>query len=409
MGLLMLEQLLRRGVDVDVYLTVAGSEPPTIAGGPGRLRLIEHRSRWRWGRWYSRSKAGALFTGLAVRSWGHLRLNVALLREHRRQPYDAVYQLSTTELFLLGRLRRSAPPIVVHPCTHAAGELRWHRAEEAYALQVEPRLIHYLIRSWLTYRSRLQTNELAKADRVIGMSERFNELLHDDNGVPFERMGIVRSAIDLGRFTPLTSPQRPEKRTILFISRISARKGVDDVIRLSHRLDDLADSVRLLVIGGPTQWSDYTGHLKRLNPRVAEYVGRVPSGELPASMGVASLLLVPSPYEPGSIATAEALACGLPVVLSTEIGNGEAVTGEHVAFHRPGDVDGLESAVREMLGRLESDEAGLRASARANAEAVFAPPVVVEALIAQIAGCADGEVVGPARSVSPAEFSIEAV
>src|SRR5271165_3207697 len=157
MGLLMLEELLRRGVDVDVYLPLVGADPPTIVGGPGRLRLIEHRSRWQWGRWYSRNKASALFTGLAARSVGHLRLNLALLHEHRRRPYDAAYQLSTTELFLLGRSRRIAPPIVVHPCTHAAGELRWHRAEESYALQSEPRPVHYLIRAWLMYRSRLQT------------------------------------------------------------------------------------------------------------------------------------------------------------------------------------------------------------------------------------------------------------
>jgi glycosyltransferase involved in cell wall biosynthesis len=250
---------------------------------------------------------------------------------------------------------------------------------------------------------------LAKAERVIGMSARFNELLHDDNGVPFERMGVVRSAIDVDRFSPEIPSTRPEKRVILFISRISVRKGVDDVIQLSHRLDDLADSVRLLVIGGPTQWSDYTAHLRKLNARVAEYLGRVPSADLPGLMRAATLLLVPSPYEPGSIATGEALACGLPVVLSTEIGNGEAVSGEHVAFHRPGDVDGLESAVRQMLRRLEADEAALRASARANAEAVFAPTVVVETLVAQISGSVNAEAVAPADGVSPAQLSTEAV
>jgi glycosyltransferase involved in cell wall biosynthesis len=409
MGLLMLEELLRRGVDVDVYLPLVGTEPPTIEGDRGQLRLIAHRSRWQWGRWYSRSKAGALFTGLAARSVGHLRLNLLLLREHRRCPYDAVYQLSTAELFLLGRLRRLAPPIVVHPCTHAAGELRWHRAEEAYALQSEPLLIHFLIRAWLKYRSRVQTKEFSKADRVIGMSERFNELLHHDNGVPYERMGVVRSAIDLDRFSPGVPSPDPGTRTILFISRISARKGVDDVVQLSHRLDDLADSVRLLVIGGPTQWSDYTVHLTQLNPRIAEYVGRVPSAELPGLMRSAAILLVPSPYEPGSIATGEALACGLPVVLSTAIGNGEAVTGHHVAFHRPGDVDDLEQAVREMLGRLDADEAGLRASARANAEAVFAPPNVVETLVAQISGPVKGQVTAPSSSAIAAEMSAEAV
>jgi glycosyltransferase involved in cell wall biosynthesis len=230
----------------------------------------------------------------------------------------------------------------------------------------------------LKVRSRTQPRELAKAGLVLGLSQRFNELLQEDYGVPPERLGVVRTAVDLDRFSPGGPPRATDgKRTLLFISRISTRKGVEEIIRLSHRLDDLADSVRLLVIGGPTQWSDYRKQLQRLNPRVAEYLGHLSSRELPALMRSSAMLLVPSQYEPGSIATAEALACGLPVVLSTEVGNAEVVAGPHAGSHRPGDVGGLELAVREMLARLDVGENDLRAGARANAEAAFAPSVVV--------------------------------
>jgi glycosyltransferase involved in cell wall biosynthesis len=384
MGLLLLRELLRQGVEVDLYTPRYAFEPSPIEPTSG-LRIFERRSGWRWGRWYSRTKIGAMFTGTASRSISHLILNVKLLREHRRRPYDAVYQLSTSELFLIGRARRWAPPIVVHPCTHAAGELRWHRAEASYALQVERRSAHMLAREWLGLRSRLQPRELARADRVLGLSERFNELLRQDYGVSRDKLGVVRTPVDLKRFASVGPVEPAGKRTLLFISRISTRKGVEEVIQLSHRLDDLADSVRLVVIGGPTQWSDYTGHLRRLNPRVAEYVGHLPSEQLPALMRSAAMLLVPSQYEPGSIATAEALACGLPVVLSTEVGNAEAVQGAHVATHPPGDTDALERAVRDMLARLDQDEAALRAGARANAEAVFAPDVVVGELVELLA------------------------
>ncbi|HEY2652961.1 MAG TPA: glycosyltransferase family 4 protein [Solirubrobacteraceae bacterium] len=381
MGRLMLFELLRQGVEVDLYMPLVGAGLPALERLPN-LRIIESRSRWQWGRWYSRTKALALFSGLTARTLTYCVLNVRLVREHRRAPYDAVYQLSQTELFLLGRFRRLTPPIAVHPCTHHAGELRWHRIEERYALYSERRAVHMLMRALLRLRARAQPKELARADLVLGLSERFNELLHQDYGVPTEKLGVVRTAVDLERFTP--DGQRPPadaKRTLLFVSRISSRKGVEEIIQLSHRLDDLADSVRLLVIGGATLWSDYTKHLRRLNPRVAEYRGHIPSSDLASLMRSASMLLVPSPYEPGSIATAEALACGSPVVLSTEVGNSEVVSGPHAAFHRPGDVGGLELAVREMLVRLDGDEAGLRAGARANAEAAFAPPVVVGELV----------------------------
>jgi glycosyltransferase involved in cell wall biosynthesis len=381
MGLLLLKELIRQGAQVDVYTpSYAWQEPPVepMAG----LRIIERRSRWRWGRWYSRTRARALLSGAGTRSLSHLILNVRLLMEHRRRPYDAVYQLSTSELFLLGRLRKLAPPIVVHPCTHAAGELRWHRSEAAYALESEGRLAHLAMRSWQGIRARLQPKELARADLVVGLSERFNELVHEDYGVPREKLRVIRTPVDLDRFHPNGGSPATEPRTVLFVSRISARKGVEDVVELSHRLSDLAGSVRLLIVGGPTQWSDYRGHLRELDPTVAEYVGHVPSEALPAMLQSASMLLIPSRYEPGSIVAAEALGCAVPVVLSTEVGNGEALRGPHVGFHAPGDVDDLERAVREMLGRIGSvEEMGIRASARANAEQAFAPAHVASELI----------------------------
>ena len=63
------------------------------------------------------------------------------------------------------------------------------------------------------------------------------------------------------------------------------------------------------------------------------------------------------------------------------VGNAEPVSGPHAAFHRPGDIAGLELAVREMLSRLDADEASIRAAARANAEAAFAPSAVIGELL----------------------------
>ena len=393
MGTLMLRELLRQGVQVDLYL-VETDKPAPIERQPG-LRVIPLRSGWEWGRWYSRTKPRALFSGLAVRSLGSVLLSLRLLIEHRRNPYDAVYQLSQTELFLLGRAGRFAPPIVVHPCTHAAGELRWHRAEQAYALRSERRSIHMIMRALMMLRSRLQPKELARADLVLGLSERFNELVHEDYGVPREKLRVLRTPVDLARFSPDGDGAKAEPATLLFISRISTRKGVAEVVELSHRLDDLAGSARLLVIGGCTQWSDYRAHLSDLNPSVAEYVGGLPTEDLPALLRSGGLLLVPSLYEPGSIVTAEALACGLPVVLSDEIGNGEVVAGPHVRVHAAGDVEGLEAAVRSMLAAIEHDEPALRAAARHNAEADFAVSTVISQLIEMISAVAPGAAMPP--------------
>jgi glycosyltransferase involved in cell wall biosynthesis len=394
MGTVMLEEMLRQGVEIDLYLPLVGAERSPIVPS-ARLRVIAQRSRWQWGRWYSRTKPGALFTGLAARSITSVLLSIRLLIEHRRNPYDAVFQLSQTELFLLGRARRFAPPIVVHPCSHAAGELRWHRAEEGYALESERRSVHLLVRAWLKIRRGLQPQELANADLVIGPSRRFVELVQQDYAVPREKLRVLRHPVDLARFTPSSGDGRGRPWTALFISRISSRKGVAEIIELSRRLADLEGSVRLLVIGGPTLWSDYRAHLADLDPRVAEYLAGVPNEQLPDLMRDASMLLVPSRYEPGSIVTGEALACGLPVVLSDEVGPSEIIDGPHVRIHRAGDVESLEAAVRSLLSAIENDEPALRAAARADAEAHFAPDAVVGQLIEMISSLASGVAASP--------------
>ena len=128
MGMLMLRELLRRGVEVDLYLATDKTEPVHMEAMPG-LNIIVRRSGWQWKRWYSRTAPLAFFSSMLARGLNSTLLGLRLLRQHRRKPYDAVFQLSQTELFLLGRAGRFGPPIVVHPCSHAAGELRWHRAE----------------------------------------------------------------------------------------------------------------------------------------------------------------------------------------------------------------------------------------------------------------------------------------
>lgn len=403
MGRLMLAELLRHGVEVDLYVVDVGGDPVprALAGAPG-LRVVELRSGWRWGRWYSRRKAAALFSGLAVRTLGGILLSVRLLIEHRRRPYDAVYQLSQTELFLLGRLRRLAPPIIVHPCTHAAGELRWHRAEQAYALASERRSYHLLMRAMLALRTRVQPKELARADVVIGLSERFNGHLHEDYGVPLEKLCVLRTPVDLEQFSPDGPASSTGKRTLLYVSRISTRKGLAEIVELSHRLADLAHSVRLLVIGGVTQWSNYSAHLAELNPAVAEYVGPVGAEALPELLRSAAMLLVPSRYEPGSIVTAEALACGLPVVLSGDVGNAEVVAGPHARIHVAQDVDGLEDAVRSLLTALGGDEPALRAAARANAEVEFSADAITLGLIEIVGALAPGATPPPLSLDAPA-------
>jgi glycosyltransferase involved in cell wall biosynthesis len=157
------------------------------------------------------------------------------------------------------------------------------------------------------------------------------------------------------------------------------------VVGLSQRLADLAGRVRIRVVGGPTLWSDYRCLLEDLDPRVAVYTGGVPPEGLPEVYRSAHGLIQPSHYEPFGLTVAEALATGLPVVVSDEVGAGEGVDPRCCRIFPAGDLSAFEAAVRKLVDDLAAGGGnGLSAVARDEAERLFSPDRIVGMLTRQL-------------------------
>jgi glycosyltransferase involved in cell wall biosynthesis len=74
----------------------------------------------------------------------------------------------------------------------------------------------------------------------------------------------------------------------------------------------------------------------------------------------------------------EALASGVPVVATDEVGSIEGVDRTVAAEVQTGDVEAMASAIAAMLERLKENPTELRALARSEAERRFATDVVCE-------------------------------
>jgi glycosyltransferase involved in cell wall biosynthesis len=372
-------------VEVDCFLTTSLADAPTSLRDDDGIRLFCRPARWRWDRWYSRTPMTTFVTRHGARGLAQRSLMGLIAEEHQRRPYDLLYQFSQIELFGVRRRRAALPPIVLHPEVHAAGELRWHRRESALAARGEARYRRLAARTVLTGRAIRQRRDIRLVRRVIAPSAAFALHLALDYGVPLDRISVVPNPIDLERFTPRAGAPSHDGHhrpiTALFVSRLSVRKGLDLVIGLSHRLRDLAGEVRIEVIGGRTLWSDYTALLPDLHPEVAVYRGVLEVEELAEAYARADLLLQPSQYEPFALTVAEALATGVPVVTSSEVGASEGVDRGCCTVFTAGDLDALERAVREVLARLRAGEGPAMARlARAEAERLFAPPRVADGI-----------------------------
>ncbi len=143
--------------------------------------------------------------------------------------------------------------------------------------------------------------------------------------------------------------------------------GVDLLAKAFVKASAQNSRLRLLLVGGGPQADNIREILASVGERV-HFPGYLSREDLPAAYGAADLFVSPSHCDGSSISLLEALACGLPALVSDIPANREWVfPGEVGELFVDGDVDTLVS----QLLHLASDE-GLtvyRRRARALAEA----------------------------------------
>lgn len=393
----LLHGLATLGHRVDCYF--AGSEqklPPRLAGLQG-IDYVWGESRWRDGRWYSRTRLTGLASHVVARSLASLRLRGKLARRHREDPYDVVYQFANVEnLALPGAVRRSVP-LVMHPETHSAGELRFLIAERALSFRCQPKRTFAVAVLVLALRSRIQRRKIRSAALLVGISSVFRDHMVADYGYPRERTVVVPNPVRLERFEVSERPVG-EPPVVLVLGRVAARKGVEDVVALAKLMLERGEDVRFRVVGGTSLWSNYLKLLEEMPAENSEYVGRVGAARVPEEIAASDVLLQASKYEPFALTVAEALAAGVPVVGTSEVGAVEGVDRSVAAAVRPGDVEGLARAISETLARSRADRGAVARLARAEAERLFAPAVVARQISDALEALVARDAVDPAGS-----------
>jgi glycosyltransferase involved in cell wall biosynthesis len=312
---------------------------------------------------------------------------------HRAEPYDLIYQFSTIEnLAVPARLARRVP-LVIHPETHVAGELRFLISERRLAWRSQARTVYPVAVAIMAARAVIQRARIRRAGLLICVSSVFRDHMVRDYGFPVAHTVVVPNPVRIERFAVSERPPgRPA--TVLVLGRIAVRKGIDDVVAVARRLP--AHDVRVRVVGSPSLWSDYTGLLAELPPESAEYAGAVPASEVPGELARCDVLLQASKYEPFALTVAEALASGVPVIATSEVGAIEDVDRAVAAEVAPGDAEGIAQAIEATIARLRDEPARMHSLARAEAERRFAPAVVCEQISAALEGLLEGERPAPA-------------
>jgi glycosyltransferase involved in cell wall biosynthesis len=394
--------LARRGHRIDCFLPAAeGQSTVRIAGsedidfGEGNLAfgenvtLIWGTSRWQWNRWYSRGKVAAFASGALARGIASLRLRREITRRHRRQPYDLIYQFSSIETPGVPPGLARTVPLVIHPETHIAGELRWLIAERRLALRCQPAYVFAAVATLMFLRTRVQRRAIRRARLLICISSVFRDHLVRDYGFPVERTVVVPNPVRTNRF-PASDARVGEPPVVLVLGRISVRKGLEDVVDVARMLLEREIAVRIRIAGGPSLWSDYTRLLDDLPRQNAEYLGSVSAGEVARLLRESDVLLQVSKYEPFGLTVGEALSARVPVLATTEVGAAENVDRSVLTTVHPCDVEGMASAIAATIARLRANPEDIRSKARAEADRLFATETVCEQISAALERLVEG-------------------
>jgi glycosyltransferase involved in cell wall biosynthesis len=239
----------------------------------------------------------------------------------------------------------------------------------------------------LAARSLVQARDARRVAGMVVPSRQFADALIADVGIASGRVRVVANPVDLDSFLPAPSTHEDRPLRILFLSRLAARKGVEVVIELSHRLRDLRGRVEIEVVGAGSLWSDYWPLLQELEPSTTVVRPHLDDrADVAAAYARSDVAMQPSHYEPFGLTMAEALASGRPVLASTVVGALEHVDRRCAHVVTPGDVNAIEQHVRRWVEKpSELRDHKVRELARAEAERLFAPAQVARDVAASIA------------------------
>lgn len=149
-------------------------------------------------------------------------------------------------------------------------------------------------------------------------------------GVPREKVHVIPYGVRLERFQPSDEPPA-DSFEVLFAGSVGLRKGVPYLLEAFARL---RHPRKLLRVVGAVQ-EDIRTVLPRLPMAQVELLGSVPQAELAALMSRSHVLALPSIEEGLALVQAQAMACGCPVVCSTNTGGEDLFTDGTEGFIVP--------------------------------------------------------------------------
>jgi glycosyltransferase involved in cell wall biosynthesis len=192
--------------------------------------------------------------------------------------------------------------------------------------------------------SRRMERELEEAGLIL-VPSRFVAAQLAAAGVPADRVAVEPRAVDVLEFSPAPAARgvAHEGLRCLFVGQICHRKGIRFLLEAARRLEAMPVTFTLV---GPMRSPELMHRL----PSNVTWKGSASHQQIAAEMQGADVLLLPSLEDAFGLVTTEAMASGLPLVVSDHCGSSELVADGAAGIVIPAaDSRALEDAIRSLL------------------------------------------------------------
>jgi glycosyltransferase involved in cell wall biosynthesis len=162
-------------------------------------------------------------------------------------------------------------------------------------------------------------------------------------------------------------PQLHDTRILLFLGRLHPKKGCDMLIDALPRDSDPENAISL-VLAGPDQvgWEKYLrARVARLDmaPRIV-FTGMLQGEMKQGALASADAFILPSHQENFGMAVVEALAAGLPVLISERVNIWREIDNDHAGYVENDDLPGTIRLIERWSATPAADREIMRANAR---------------------------------------------
>jgi alpha-maltose-1-phosphate synthase len=292
-----------------------------------------------------------------------ISLRIGLDRAWLRDPLGYANALAFDE-WTLRRLRRTAAPDAL--IALSGSSLKTGREVQARSARFisdrgsshpryQERIVTEEYMRWGVDRSVADIRDIQREEQIyeiadaITVPSSFAARSFIESGVPANKIHIIPYGVRLEKFKRTADPPT-DRFEVLYAGTVSLRKGFPYLLQA---FAELRNSTKRLRVAGAIH-PDMKTLLGKLPQDQVEFLGPIPQERMPELMSTSHLMVLPSIEEGLALVQGQALACGCPVLCSTNTGGEDLFTDVIEGFIVPiRDV----SALTDRMQRLADDPA----------------------------------------------------